>query len=83
MSRTPCRARTVRALAFNTTTSGTPRSPSPHSEAEQYYEALKLRRIDTAPVRIPDASHGMEGRPSHLVGKVVHILKWFETHKGR
>ena len=54
---------------------------TPIAEAEQYYEALKLRRVDTALVRIPDASHGMEGRPSHLVGKLTHILKWFEIHR--
>jgi acylaminoacyl-peptidase len=54
---------------------------TPISESEQYYEALKIRKIDTALVRIPDASHGMEGRPSYLVSKMVHILKWFEMHR--
>ncbi len=37
--------------------------------------------MDTALVRIPDASHMMEGRPSYLVSKVTHILKWFEIHR--
>ncbi len=54
---------------------------TPISESEQYYEALKIRKIDTALVRIPDASHGMEGRPSYLISKMVHILKWFEIHR--
>jgi dipeptidyl aminopeptidase/acylaminoacyl peptidase len=54
---------------------------TPISESEQFYEALKIRKVDTALVRIPDASHMMEGRPSFLVGKVVHILKWFEIHQ--
>jgi acylaminoacyl-peptidase len=54
---------------------------TPISESEQFYEALKIRKIDTALVRIPDASHMMEGRPSYLVGKMVHILKWFEIHR--
>jgi acylaminoacyl-peptidase len=54
---------------------------TPISESEQFYEALKLRKVDTALVRIPDASHMMEGRPSFLVSKVVHILKWFEIHR--
>jgi dipeptidyl aminopeptidase/acylaminoacyl peptidase len=54
---------------------------TPMSESEQYYQALKLRKIDTALVRIPDASHGMEGRPTQLMTKVAHILKWFETHR--
>jgi dipeptidyl aminopeptidase/acylaminoacyl peptidase len=54
---------------------------TPIAEAEQYYEALKIRKVDTALVRIPDASHGMEGRPSYLVSKVIHILKWFDLHR--
>ena len=54
---------------------------TPISESEQFYEALKIRKVDTALVRIPDASHMMEGRPSYLVSKLVHILKWFEIHK--
>ena len=54
---------------------------TPISESEQFYEALKLRKIDTALVRIPDASHGMEGRPSYIVSKVAHVLKWFEIHQ--
>ena len=32
---------------------------TPISETEQYYQALKLRRIDTAMVRIPGAGHGI------------------------
>src|SRR5215471_12367350 len=54
---------------------------TPISESEQFYEALKIRKIDTALVRIPDASHLMEGRRSYLVSKMVHILKWFELHR--
>jgi acylaminoacyl-peptidase len=53
---------------------------TPMSETEQYYAALKMRRIDTALVRIPESNHDMDGRPSFLVSKLVHILRWFETH---
>jgi acylaminoacyl-peptidase len=56
---------------------------TPISESEQFYEALKIRKVDTALVRIPDASHAMEGRPSYLVGKMVHILKWFDLHRSQ
>jgi acylaminoacyl-peptidase len=55
----------------------------PISEAEQFYAALKLRKVDTALVRIPDASHAIVDRPSRLMAKVACILKWFETHRGR
>jgi len=53
---------------------------TPISETEQFYQALKLRGIDTAMVRIPGASHGIVKRPSNLMNKVAHILKWFEIH---
>ena len=53
---------------------------TPISESEQYYQALKLRGVDTALVRIPDASHGIASRPSRLIAKVAHILAWFERY---
>ena len=53
---------------------------TPISESEQYYQALKLRQVDTAFVRIPGASHGIAARPSNLITKVVHILAWFDSH---
>lgn len=53
---------------------------TPISESEQFYQALKARKIDTALVRIPGASHGIAARPSHLIGKVEHILAWFERY---
>jgi hypothetical protein len=40
-----------------------------------------LRKVDTAMVRVPDASHGIAKRPSNLIAKVVNILGWFEKHK--
>ncbi len=54
---------------------------TPISESEQYYEALKLRKVDTALVRVPDASHAMISRPSQLIAKVAHILAWFEKYR--
>lgn len=54
---------------------------TPISESEQFYQALKLRNIDTALVRVPGASHGIVARPSHLIAKVAYIMQWFETYK--
>jgi acylaminoacyl-peptidase len=53
---------------------------TPIAESEQYYQALKLRKVDTALIRIPEASHGIAGRPSHLIAKVDNILAWFERY---
>lgn len=55
---------------------------TPISEAEQYYQALKLRKIDTMLVRVPDSSHDIGARPSQMIAKCAYILKWFETHPG-
>lgn len=54
---------------------------TPISESEQFYQALKLRQIDTALVRIPGASHGIISRPSRLMAKVGYILGWFEKYR--
>jgi acylaminoacyl-peptidase len=56
---------------------------TPMSESEQFYQALKLRRIDTALVRVPDAPHEIIVRPSQLIAKVTHILAWFEKYRKR
>jgi acylaminoacyl-peptidase len=53
---------------------------TPMSESEQFYGALKVRKVDAALVRIPGASHGIANRPSQLMTKVAHILEWFEMH---
>lgn len=55
---------------------------TPISESEQLYQALKLRGVPTALVRIPGASHGITNRPSRLVSAPLHVLGWFERHGG-
>ena len=54
---------------------------TPISESEQYYQALKLRKIDTVLVRIPGASHNIASRPGQLIAKAAHILAWFEKYR--
>jgi len=53
---------------------------TPISESEQFYQALKLRRVDTMLVRMPGASHNIAARPSQMMAKVAHVLEWFERH---
>ncbi len=54
---------------------------TPISEAEQYYEALKLRKVEAALLRFPGEPHGMSTRPSHLMAKIIYVEEWFEQHK--
>ena len=54
---------------------------TPISETEQFYQALKLKGVDSAMIRLPETSHGIASRPSRLITKVDHILAWFERYK--
>ncbi|MFQ5536843.1 MAG: prolyl oligopeptidase family serine peptidase [Gemmatimonadota bacterium] len=54
---------------------------TPMSETEQFYGALKIRKVPTAMVRIQGAYHGIAARPSNLIAKVVHILEWFDRYR--
>ncbi|NOU50388.1 S9 family peptidase [Pseudoalteromonas sp. JBTF-M23] len=56
---------------------------TPISETEQFYQALKLQGVETAMVRIPDASHGITARPSNLMNKVAYIQWWFDKHSNK
>lgn len=52
----------------------------PMSEIEQYYQALQLRKVDTAMVRVPEASHAVTARPSNMIAKIEHTLAWFKRY---
>lgn len=54
---------------------------TPISEAEQFYEALKLLKVETVLVRVPGEPHGIRQRPSHHVTKILYIVGWFDKHK--
>lgn len=79
-------ARSPLSLVGNVTTptallTGEQDHRTPITESEQYYQALKLRKIDSALIRVPEASHGIAGRPSHLIAKVDNILAWFARYE--
>lgn len=54
---------------------------TPISETEQYYQALQLRGIDTAMVRVPGASHALHTRPSNHMAKPAYVIYWFEKYR--
>ena len=56
---------------------------TPPSEAKQLYHALKLRKIETVLVEIPEASHGIASRPSNLISKIAHTLAWFNKYNAQ
>ncbi|ALS99107.1 acyl-peptide hydrolase [Lacimicrobium alkaliphilum] len=54
---------------------------TPMSESEQFYQALKLRKVDAALVRVPGAPHGIAGKPSRMIAKIEHTLAWFKRYR--
>jgi dipeptidyl aminopeptidase/acylaminoacyl peptidase len=54
------------------------RTPIP--ESEQFYQALRLRGIDTLLVRVPGAGHSLDVHPSQLNARIAYILAWFAKH---
>ena len=55
---------------------------TPISEAEQYYTALRTRRVPTALVVVPGASHGgLTARPSQSAARASAILAWFDRYR--
>lgn len=54
---------------------------TPMSETEQYYQALKLRKVDTVLVKVPESSHGIAARPSRMIGKIENIIAWFDKYR--
>ncbi len=55
---------------------------TPHSEAEQYYQALQIRKVPTQLILVPGASHEIAGRPTGLIAKVTNTLAWFAKYGG-
>jgi len=55
---------------------------TPVSEAAQYYQALQLRKVPSAFVIVPGASHGgIAARPSQSGAKAEAIIAWFEKYR--
>ncbi len=53
---------------------------TPIADTEQYYAALKMLGVETAMIRIPNASHGIDARGSGTVGRLTAILAWFDKY---
>jgi len=54
---------------------------TPPSEAKQLYHALKIRKIETLLMEIPEAGHGIAVKPSNLMRKVANTVAWFDKFR--
>lgn len=54
----------------------------PIGQAEEWFNALQLRGVESRFVRYPGASHSFvhKGRPSHRESYALELLSWLRTH---
>lgn len=55
---------------------------TPPAEAEMFYNALRLRDVPTALVRLPGAGHELSARPSQLMAGAMTVMAWFARYGG-
>jgi dipeptidyl aminopeptidase/acylaminoacyl peptidase len=59
---------------------------TPLEQTEQYYRALKMRKVPTAMVRLADEYHGFNNEfslrhPSNRVAQILFLRAWFDKYR--
>jgi dipeptidyl aminopeptidase/acylaminoacyl peptidase len=55
---------------------------TPISQTEEFYQALKLRKVPTAMIRFNDEWHGTGSKPSNFMRTQLYLRSWFERWGG-
>jgi dipeptidyl aminopeptidase/acylaminoacyl peptidase len=53
---------------------------TPISQTEEFYQALRVRKVPTAMIRFNDEFHGTTSRPSNFLRTQLYLRSWFEKH---
>jgi dipeptidyl aminopeptidase/acylaminoacyl peptidase len=53
---------------------------TPISQTEEFYQALKVRKIPTAMIRFKNEWHGTSSKPSNFMRSQLYLRSWFERH---
>ncbi|HUQ79632.1 MAG TPA: S9 family peptidase [Gemmatimonadaceae bacterium] len=56
---------------------------TPISQTEEFYEALKVRKVPTAMIRFNDEWHGTSSRPSNYLRTQLYLRSWFEKYANK
>jgi dipeptidyl aminopeptidase/acylaminoacyl peptidase len=61
---------------------------TPMEQTEQFYRALKMRKVDTLMVRIADEYHPINAvpglrHPSNRISQILYLRGWFEKYRKR
>ena len=54
---------------------------TPMGQTEEYYEALKIRKVPTAMVRFNDEWHGTSSTPSNFLRTQLYLRSWFDKYQ--
>jgi len=53
---------------------------TPISQTEEFYEALKVRKVPTAMIRFNEEWHGTSAKPSNFIRTQLYLREWFKKH---
>ncbi len=53
---------------------------TPMEQTEQFYRALKLRKIPTAMIRFNEEWHGTSSKPSNFLRTQLYLRSWFQRY---
>jgi len=53
---------------------------TPIGQTEEFYEALKVRKVPTQMVRFVDEWHGTSSKPSNFIRTQLYLRDWFTLH---
>lgn len=53
---------------------------TPIGQTEEFYEALKVRKIPTQMVRFNEEWHGTSSKPSNFIRSQLYLRDWFKQH---
>jgi dipeptidyl aminopeptidase/acylaminoacyl peptidase len=56
---------------------------TPMEQTEQFYRALRLRKVPTAMVRFNEEWHGTSSKPSNFLRTQLYLRSWFQKHGNR
>jgi len=53
---------------------------TPMSQTEEFYQALKFRKVPTAMIRFNEEFHGTSSKPSNALRTVLYLHHWFDKY---
>ncbi|MGH7675560.1 MAG: S9 family peptidase [Gemmatimonadales bacterium] len=54
---------------------------TPMAQSEEYYAALKMRRVETVLLRFQGEYHGTSSKPSNFMRTQLYMMSWYGKHK--